>query len=1243
MCFRQFSIAFTALLVAWLLMQIFVPSRLDPHYRPKIGYELVPVDCFNSNLTATGIDIILVHGLGSNPDTTWQKLAKDDLYIQADPLSSGKKYVNWVADFLCDDLPLDIRRHTRVFFYNYDSYWKRDAIEERRSRLGLELFEEVTSMAVKASRPQGTPERSIVFVGHSYGGLVIKEALLKTQYLQSRRPVNIFPQIKAIMFLGTPHRGSASASLGVKAAKLFRAFGLKASPSIVEAITYDSAELQDMHRQFNAISDHVRIINFYEKRETQEYWGLWSDIVVKEQSATLDRANAENIGLHTDHSGLNKFAERDSNYKKIRNKLIELMEAIMADARTGMSVYSVPEKAEKLYTERSSLSKRLEEKLNEPLKESDQVAHAVAIHGLGGAGKTQLALRYVEEHKLRYDTILWIDARSEATIRSSFRRCAQDLKLWTETYSTMPGLVVLRDDPAVRVVLSWLQNRNQLHDEWLIILDNADDLNGGVRDVIPAGVCGSIILTSRDSESVEILPLGSQQLRVDIMEPLESISLLLRHLNLDTAEVPEHIRELSLSICENLQHLALAVHLAGAYTRSLCRGWMDPDDGNYFETTLGPKGCLERYLQNYKTHRDRLLKDDTSRRLSSYNLTVWTVWDTSLDAVEKLSSFPSRLLLTLLAHMDPSKIQDEIFRLAAIGQLKAPKTLTYDLPQWLWDLMSVDENGQWDRFAFDETLKPLRIFGLVRDSKADYPGVTMHSLVQWRAKIDNTREPYQSWNLYYSIFMAIASNQALSEPNNARFWQHMAFHLPLPNDLLLLESDAKDLIWERIGRLFLKVGHLQEAEKLFMQVIETRKKVLSIEHPNTLISMNNLAVTYMDQGRWKEAGGLLVQVLKTQKKVLGAEHPDTLISMHNLASTYKYQGRWKEAERLLVQVIETRKKVVGLGHPETLDSMHNLVAAYMDQGRGKEAERLLVQVIETKKKVVGIEHPDTLISMHNLASTYKYQDRWKEAERLLVQVIETRKKVVGGEHPDTLASMHTLAVTYVHQGRWKEAEGLFGQVIETQKKVRGAEHPETQASMHNLALTYAYQGRWKEAEGLLVQVKETQKKVLGAEHPNTLASMHNLAATYMVQGRWKEAEGLLVQVIEARKKVIGAEHPETLDSMHNLASTYVHQGRWKEVERLSIQLIETRKKVLGAEHPNTLASTHNLAAAYMVQGRWKEADGLLVQVVKKQKKVLGAEHPVTLASMNNLAFTVQKLRWMERDRGAGAARDGDTS
>jgi hypothetical protein len=103
-----------------------------------------------------------------------------------------------------------------------------------------------------------------------------------------------------------------------------------------------------------------------------------------------------------------------------------------------------------------------------------------------------------------------------------------------------------------------------------------------------------------------------------------------------------------------------------------------------------------------------------------------------------------------------------------------------------------------------------------------------------------------------------------------------------------------------------------------MQVMETRKRMLGKEHPDTLTSMAHLASTFWNQGRWKETEELFMQVMETIQKVLGKEHPDTLTSMDNLASTYRNQVRWKEAEELEVQAMETRKRVLGEEHPDTL-------------------------------------------------------------------------------------------------------------------------------------------------------------------------------------------------------------------------------------------------------------------------------------------------------------------------------------
>jgi tetratricopeptide (TPR) repeat protein len=150
--------------------------------------------------------------------------------------------------------------------------------------------------------------------------------------------------------------------------------------------------------------------------------------------------------------------------------------------------------------------------------------------------------------------------------------------------------------------------------------------------------------------------------------------------------------------------------------------------------------------------------------------------------------------------------------------------------------------------------------------------------------------------------------------------------------------------------------------------------------------MSNLASTYRNQRRWKEAEELQVQVVETRKRILGPDHPDTLNSMANLSSIYQDQRRLKEAEEVMVQVMETRKQLLGPEHPVTLNSMSNLASIYRDRerwkeaimnclpsfyqkkGRYKEAEELRVQVMETWKQLLGPGHPDTLNSMSDLAS-----------------------------------------------------------------------------------------------------------------------------------------------------------------------------------------------------------------------------------------------------------------------------------
>ena len=422
-----------------------------------------------------------------------------------------------------------------------------------------------------------------------------------------------------------------------------------------------------------------------------------------------------------------------------------------------------------------------------------------------------------------------------------------------------------------------------------------------------------------------------------------------------------------------------------------------------------------------------------------------------------------------------------------------------------------------------------------------------------------------------------------------------------------------------LGNTYRKLGEYAAAEPHLERARELRHRELGEEHPDTLGSMNSLAVLYGGQGRYNEAEPLYLKTLEIRKSVLGGEHPETLISMSNLALLYINQGRYDEAKPLSVKTQEIRQRVLGEEHPDTLDSMNNLALVFWRQGRYTEAEPLYIKALEIMNRVLGEDHRSTLRPMSNLAALYFNQGRFDEAEPLLIRAIAVMKRVLGEEHPDTLASMINLAIVYDNQGRYDEAEPLYIQALEIFKHVLGEEHPDTLTSMGNLSSLYIKQGRYDEAEPLSLETLETLKRVQGEEHPDTLLTMMNLASLYREQGRYDKAEPLYLKTLQIKKRVLGAEHPETLKSMNNLASLYFDQGRFDEVEPLYIQTLEIMKRVLGEEYPETLVLMGNLATLYLNQGRYAEAEPLFLKTLQIKKRVLGEEHPSTLLSINNLA------------------------
>jgi tetratricopeptide (TPR) repeat protein len=724
--------------------------------------------------------------------------------------------------------------------------------------------------------------------------------------------------------------------------------------------------------------------------------------------------------------------------------------------------------------------------VEEKLFSNEQATTALAIVGPGGTGKSQLALEIAHRAKQNNKdcSVFWMDASDKDSLYQSYASVAQKLSVqgWNDDQADIKQL-------AQRCVVE-ISTR-----KCLLIFDNADHTtlrSGGsskteaadLADCLPQSKLCSVIFTTTNGDTAQAL--ASQNI------------IALRELTLDTA-----LRMLQVRLARPLADAEQqeAEHLLGELS--------------YLPlAVMQAAACMKASGMTVQEYRSRLddhkglaiehrgVSSDGRLQDSGVEDPVAAALFLSLDEISRANAFAADCLF-LAACVDQKDISLDLIEAASMQAREDA-------------IRILDKYALVNRRPAESALDVHRLVHQALRKRLQVQG----RLVQWTQR----------------TILQLLQVFPDSDPSNRSKWRRLLPHA----QYALSHSPADDNDEERL-RLASKCattlfsdGRYEEAEELQVHVVQTRKRVLTDEHPYTLSSMANLALTYGNQGRWKEAEELEVRVMQTLKRVRTDEHPHTLSSMANLASTYRNQGRWKEAEELEVHVMQTLKRVLTDEHPNTLTSMANLALTYWNQGRWKEAEELGVHVMQTRKRVLTDEHPDTLTSMGNLASTYRKQGQWKEAEELEVHVMQTRKRVLTDEHPDTLTSMGNLASTYRNQGRWKEAEELEVQVMQTRKKVLTDEHPHTLTSMANLALTYRKQGRWKEAEELQVQVMQTRKRVLTDEHPHTLTSMANLAFTLRAQARYKEALALMQRCFQSRQHVLSEQHPYTRSSLNTL-------------------------------------------------------------------------------------------------------------
>jgi DNA-binding XRE family transcriptional regulator/tetratricopeptide (TPR) repeat protein len=496
-------------------------------------------------------------------------------------------------------------------------------------------------------------------------------------------------------------------------------------------------------------------------------------------------------------------------------------------------IVDIPIARSPYFTGREHLLALLHKRLS--ITHTAALIQAQALYGLGGIGKTQTAAEYAFRYGDQYTHVFWLLAATRDTLIADFVKLAGQLKL--------PEKGQPDQQQIVNAVKRWLAT----HEDWLMILDNADDLPQA-RQFLPVNHKGFVLFTTRAQASGGI----SASIEVEQLSEQEGSLLLLRCAKrlelsdtLDQAQPAD--RAAAERIVKEVAGLPLAIVQAGAY--------------------IEETGCsLEDYLSIYAANRKELLAR-RSNLLLGYSETVATTWALSFEQVKKESTAATELLC-VFAFLAPDAIPEEMLARGAS------------------ELGPILEATATDLSRLNEALRVLRRYSLVRRNTSTRT-LNIHRLVQAVHRDSMHQETQRAWaeRVVRAMNVAFPEIDYGSSEGHQYYLQYYLPHIQESATLItqykLHFPEAAQLLY-RTGLFLYFHGLYPQSQSLHQQALEIREQVLVTEHPAIAESLNALGMLFRNQGDYQQAEKFHRKALAIREKALGPQHPFTAESLNNL-------------------------------------------------------------------------------------------------------------------------------------------------------------------------------------------------------------------------------------------------------------------------------------------------------------------------------------------------------------------------
>jgi len=575
----------------------------------------------------------------------------------------------------------------------------------------------------------------------------------------------------------------------------------------------------------------------------------------------------------------------------------------------------------------------------------------VLVNGIGGIGKTSVAIKYMSIHSKEYKHVAWITVQS--SILETFINNSALLESLQITQKVQDLIIAKELDKAFELVFHQLN----VLDKTLVVLDNANDLEDleKYEHIFDTAAC-HFLITSRT------YPSDWTTVPIDALPKDEALRLF-KKLHPSVQESDEAITNL----LSKLYHHTLLIELVAKAIES--SAYLFDELEEIIEKQFIHHEALNENAVSTGKH-GGVVKDNLKKsKIENY---IWLIFSQvkGLDAISK-NLLMSMALLPLAMMIERNQLKEHF----GIFDLKEP------MPT----LAVLVERGWVDRIKDSEQKAYFKMHPLIAD-------VVVEHLAVDAIYADDYIKHIASLMLHNTI----DSNNKLHSKKLYDPFAKRLVKLFYEQNTVRVSELLYQLNWYNQ-----QLGFYEKALRYSERSLQIAGSIPDINEHIVARGQNTLAVVYRELERYGEAAILLEQALISGEKSFGKEHPSVATRQSNLAVVYQDLGRYAEAAALLEQALSSDEKIWGKEHPKVAIDLSILGLIYKNLSRYAEAADLAERALIISEKNFGKEHPTVAIRQFNLAIVYQELGRELEAQFLFQKAYQIRLTIFGEDHSFT--------------------------------------------------------------------------------------------------------------------------------------------------------------------------------------------------------------------------------------------------